>query len=247
MCKYFISSFFLGVIALNLYSQKKSISQSLKDSTRYKTGYGLRIGADISRPILSVFDKSYQGIELVGDYRILKNWYIATELGYEKETTFEEYTTSTSRGSFFRIGANYNAYKNWLDMNNEIFIGARYGFALFNQSLDNYTPNVNIGTTPLPGDLVNNTAPYFPSSTKYNVQKESGLISHWIEAQIGMKVETMKNLFLGAGFSYKIMINIDHQMNFKSLYSPGFNRVFESNTGFGFFYTISYLIPFVNK
>ncbi|MFQ3297909.1 MAG: hypothetical protein ACI921_001902, partial [Polaribacter sp.] len=29
--------------------------------------------------------------------------------------------------------------------------------------------------------------------------------------------------------------------------SPGFNRIFESNTGFGINYTISYLIPFSKK
>ena len=28
--------------------------------------------------------------------------------------------------------------------------------------------------------------------------------------------------------------------NFKTLYAPGFNRIFESGTGFGFNYTISY-------
>ncbi|SEB37894.1 hypothetical protein SAMN04489761_0290 [Tenacibaculum sp. MAR_2009_124] len=245
MCKFFISSIIVLVISFNSYSQKKTTQESVKDSITYKTGYGLRIGADISRPVLSLFDKSYSGLELVGDYRITKNWYLATELGYEKETTFEDFTTSTSQGSFIRIGANYNAYKNWLDMNNEIFIGGRYGFALFDHSLDSYTPNTTLGTSSLPGS--DNTTAYFPSNTITTPQKETGLMAHWAEIQIGMKVETMKNLFIGAGFSYKILISIDDQTGFKSLYSPGFNRIFESNTGFGFFYTISYLIPFVNK
>ena len=40
---------------------------------------------------------------------------------------------------------------------------------------------------------------------------------------------------------------LDHPDNFKSLYVPGFNRVFETETGFGFNYTISYIIPFFNK
>jgi hypothetical protein len=35
--------------------------------------------------------------------------------------------------------------------------------------------------------------------------------------------------------------------NFKSLYAPGFNRIFESGTGFGFNYTLTYLIPFQKK
>ncbi|WP_275316610.1 DUF6048 family protein [Tenacibaculum bernardetii] len=232
MYKYIIS-LCLIVIYANGYSQKKEISEAKKDSITYKTGYGLRLGVDISRPVLAIVDKSYSGLELVADYRVSKKWYLATELGYEEEITFEDFTKSTSKGSFIRLGANFNAYQNWLDMNNEIYVGMRYGFALFDQTLNSYQSNV--GST------------YFPSNTIETPIAETGLTAHWTEFQLGIKVETFKNLFLSAGFSYKIMLSLDDQKNFKTLYAPGFNRVFESNTGFGFNYTISYLIPFVNK
>ncbi|WNW02196.1 DUF6048 family protein [Tenacibaculum sp. HL-MS23] len=232
MYKYIIS-LCLIVIYANGYSQKKEISEAKKDSITYKTGYGLRLGVDISRPVLAIVDKSYSGLELVADYRVSKKWYLATELGYEEEITFEDFTKSTSKGSFIRLGANFNAYQNWLDMNNEIYVGMRYGFALFDQTLNSYQSNV--GST------------YFPSNTIETPITETGLTAHWTEFQLGIKVETFKNLFLSAGFSYKIMLSLDDQKNFKTLYAPGFNRVFESNTGFGFNYTISYLIPFVNK
>ena len=232
MYKYIISISLL-LFCVNGYAQKSDTATAKKDTIIYKTGYGLRLGVDISRPALSIFDKSYSGLEIVGDYRVSKNWYVATELGYEEEITFEDFTTSTSKGSFIRLGANYNAYKNWLDMNNEIYVGMRYGFALFDQTLNSYKPNVG--------------SPYFPSNTIQTPVTDTGLTAHWTELQLGIKVETFKNLFLSAGFSYKIMISIDDQENFKTLYAPGFNRVFESNTGFGFNYTISYLIPFVNK
>lgn len=246
MYKYFIS-LCLSFFCLSIQAQKKNDTKVKKDTITYKTGYGIRLGVDISKPVLAMVDKSYSGLELVGDYRIGKNWYLATELGYEKETTFEDFTTSTAKGSFIRLGANYNAYKNWLNMNNEIFIGGRYGFALFDHSLDAYTPNVTVGTNSLPGTSSSNTTPYFPAIPSSEARADTGLTAHWMEIQLGMKVETFKNLFLGAGFSYKIILSLDDQSNFKTLYTPGFNRVFESNTGFGFFYTISYLIPFVNK
>lgn len=236
MYKYIISLCLLFVY-INGFSQEKfqekAVSKIKKDSITYKTGYGLRLGIDISKPTLAIVDKSYSGLELVGDYRISKNWYLATELGYEKEITFEEFTTSTSKGSFIKLGANYNAYKNWLDMNNEIYVGFRYGLSLFDQTLNSY--KTNVGT------------PYFPSNTIKKPVTETGLTAHWAEIQLGIKVETFKNLFLSAGFSYKVMVSLADQKNFKTLYAPGFNRVFESNTGFGFNYTISYLIPFVNK
>ncbi|MCT4698625.1 DUF6048 family protein [Tenacibaculum haliotis] len=232
MYKYIIS-LCLVVIYANGYSQKKETSEAKKDSITYKTGYGLRLGVDISRPVLAIVDKSYSGLELVADYRISKKWYVATELGYEEEITFEDFTKSTSKGSFIRLGANFNAYQNWLDMNNEIYVGMRYGFALFDQTLNSY--KTNVGST------------YFPSNTIEAPITETGLTAHWTEFQLGIKVEVLKNLFLSGGFSYKVMLSLDDQKNFKTLYAPGFNRVFESNTGFGFNYTISYLIPFVNK
>ena len=232
MYKYIIS-ICLAFVCANGYSQKKEKTKAKKDTVTYKTGYGLRIGLDISRPTLALVDKSYSGLELVGDYRISKKWYIATELGYEDETTYEDFTNSTSKGSFMRVGVNFNAYQNWLDMNNEIYIGMRYGLAIFDHTLNSY--KTNVGNT------------YFPSNTITTPITETDLTAHWTEFQLGIKVETFKNLFLSAGFSYKIMLSVDDQKNFKSLYAPGFNRIFESNTGFGFNYTISYLIPFVNK
>ncbi|CAM1353741.1 DUF6048 family protein [Tenacibaculum insulae] len=232
MYKYIIS-ICLAFVCANGYSQKKEKTTAKKDTVTYKTGYGLRIGLDISRPALALVDKSYSGLELVGDYRISKKWYIATELGYEDETTYEDFTNSTAKGSFMRVGVNFNAYQNWLDMNNEIYIGMRYGLAIFDHTLNSY--KTNVGNT------------YFPSNTITTPITETDLTAHWTEFQLGIKVETFKNLFLSAGFSYKIMLSVDDQKNFKSLYAPGFNRIFESNTGFGFNYTISYLIPFVNK
>lgn len=241
MYKYFISLCFVFVF-VNGYSQintSKEETKEKKDTVRYKTGYGLRIGLDISKPGLAIIDKSYSGLELVGDYRVSKKWYIATELGFEDETTYEDFSSSSSKGSYIRLGANYNAYENWLDMNNEIYVGMRYGFAIFDHTLNSYQPNVSSGTENLP--------PYFPSNPVTMPMSDNGLTAHWTELQLGIKAETFKNLFIGFSFSYKIMLSIDDQKGFKTLYTPGFNRVFESSTGFGFNYTISYLIPFVNK
>lgn len=233
MLKYFTNILFLLAFTSSFAQKLTNSNTTEKDTITYKTVYGLRVGVDISKPGLSIFDKSYSGLEIVGDYRISKKWYLATELGYEEEITFEDFLQSTSKGSFIRLGVNYNAYNNWLDMNNEIFVGMRYGFALFDQTLNSYTPNVN------------NT--YFPSNTISTPRTDTGLTAHWAELQLGIKAETFKNLFVGFSFAYKVGISIDDQESFKTLYTPGFNRVFNSGTGFGFNYTISYLIPIVNK
>ena len=137
--------FFIITVSASAQQTNDSIP---KDSIIYKTNYGLRFGVDISKPIRSILQDYNSGIEIVGDYRISKKWYIAAELGNEEFTTNEDFTNSTSKWSYLNAWVNYNSYNNWLDMNNEIFIGFRYGFATFEQTLNSY--QINTGNTILP-------------------------------------------------------------------------------------------------
>ena len=239
MFKYFISICLLFVFTENFSQEQKkdSIISQEKDTVIFKTNYGLRLGMDISRPLFSSLYSNYNGLEIVADYRIKKNVYIAAEIGFEEKTSIEDYSNSTSKGNYIRLGLNYNAYDNWLDMNNEIFVGYRYGFSLFNQTLNNYTTNVS--------DMENGS--YFPAVLNTIGQASKTLNAHWSEFMIGVKAETLHNLFIGFSFSYKILMSVKDPENFKTLFSPGFNRIFESSTGFGINYTISYLIPFSKK
>jgi hypothetical protein len=239
MYKYFISICLLFVVAESFSQEQKkdTILSKEKDTLVYKTGYGLRLGIDISRPILASLDGGYAGYEILGDYRIKKNLYIAAEVGYEEKTSAEDYSNSTSKGNYIRLGVNLNAYNNWLDMNNEIFVGYRYGFSLFDQTLNSYTPNIS--------DAENEN--YFLADLNTISKTATNLNAHWSEFMIGLKAETFNNLFIGFSVSYKILMSVKEPEGFKSLFAPGFNRIFESNTGFGFNYSVSYLIPFSKK
>lgn len=239
MYKYFISIFMLFVLVDGFSQQPKdSLNPKTKDSIIYKTKYGLRLGVDLSKPILDAVNADYSGLEIVADYRIKKNLYIAVEAGFEEQTTNEfRVTNSTAKGNYARLGINYNVFKNWLDMNNEIYVGYRYGFAMFEQTLNSYTPNVS--------DPDNSN--YFLAQENLNSQTTTDLNAHWSELIIGFKVEVANNLFMGFSGSYKILMAVKDPNNFKTLYAPGFNRIFSTNTGFGFNYTISYQIPFLKK
>ena len=231
-----IFRFFISILLFFVFVDgfaQQTTEETKKDTIVYKTNYGLRLGVDISKPIRAVLQDFYSGLELVGDYRISKYWYAAAEIGTEEFTTKEDFTNSTSKGSYIRLGLNYNSYKNWLDMNNEIFVGFRYGFATFEQTLNSYQINT--------GNIL------FPTQTITTPIIEGGLTAHWSELQIGIRAELYNNLFMTVSGSYKIMISITDPENFKTHYAPGFNRVYASNTGFGFNYSISYLIPFRKK
>ncbi|MBL4938931.1 MAG: hypothetical protein JKY16_01345 [Lutibacter sp.] len=209
------------------------LSQQKQDTIKEIESYGIRVGIDINRPLNSFFQSDTKGLEFVGDIRVLRNYYAAVELGFLDKTTNEDYMNFTTKGSYIKAGFNYNAYKNWKGMNNEIYIGLRYGLSFFNQTLNSYTPNVN-GTYIIPSAL--------EPATEFN-----DLTAQWIEFVFGLKVETYKNLYLGVGVSFNNLINTTDPENFKNLHIPGFNRVFLNNKGIGFNYTLSYLIPIIKK
>ncbi|MBT6082842.1 MAG: hypothetical protein HOH06_07565, partial [Polaribacter sp.] len=104
MFKYIISICFLFfVVEGQAQEQQDELNiDSKTDSIIYKTAYGLRLGVDISKPIVAQFNNTYSGFELVGDYRLSKTFYAAIEMGFEEETTFEDYTNSTSEGNYIR-------------------------------------------------------------------------------------------------------------------------------------------------
>ena len=229
MTQQHIFLFFISILLT--VTAKSQVTQ--QDTIKNKEKYGLRIGVDLSKPINSFFETETKGLEIVSDFRVLRNYYAAVELGFLDKTTNENYLNFTTKGTYIKAGFNYNAYKNWIGMNNEIYIGLRYGFSFFNQTLNSYTPNV-YGTYFIPETLVSNT-------------EFKDLTAHWVEFVFGMKVETFNNLFIGVNISFNNLISTTDPDNFKNLQVPGFNRVFLNNKGVGFNYTLSYLIPIFKK
>lgn len=224
--KYIISFlFFLGTVSL--FSQEKEI-----DTAKYKDRYGLRVGIDLFNPVYALFDDNRKGLEIVADYRILKRFWIAGELGYMDNTTREDHFTFTTNGSYIKVGADFNAYKNALGMENMIVVGMRYGVSIFDQTVNEYTINSD---------------PYLPIHTNDIPIVYNNLNAHWIEFSLGLKVEVLHNVYMGVAFSGKHIITTKNPDNFKNLFIPGFNRVYVNDFGFGINYTISYLIPFYRK
>jgi hypothetical protein len=228
MTQRYILIFFISI----LFSFS-AIAQQEQDTIKTKVSYGIRVGVDISKPIISFIDTDSRGLELTGDIKVAKNYYAAIELGYEDALKTEDYLNFTAKGSFMKVGVNYNAYENWKGMNNEIYIGVRYAFSLFSKTLNSYTPNAS-GT-------------YFAAEEITPNTEFKDLNAHWFEFIFGMKVETFKNLYLGAQFSIKKILSTKEPENFKNLYIPGFNQVSLNNLGVGFNYTLSYNIPIISK
>lgn len=195
-----------------------------------KERYGLRLGADLFKLTRSFYDKNYQGLELVGDYRLTRKHYLAAEIGNENKTVDNEQLNFTTKGSYVKVGFDYNGYENWLNMENQIYIGLRYGFSTFSQTLNSYT--------------IYDTNQYFGSSQLIaSGQQFDGLSAQWLEVVAGVKAEVFSNVFVGFSFRINRLFSQKQPDNFENLYIPGFNRTYNGDFGVGFNYTVSYFIP----
>lgn len=209
-------------------------AQTVQDTVPYKERFGLRIGIDLSKPVRSFLEEDYRGLELMGDYRVYKDYYLAAEIGNEQLPFKTDNLEVTANGSYIKLGADYNAYDNWAGMENVIFVGIRYGFATFSQTLEQYSIYTR--------DQV------FPRNTIEEDFETSGLTASWAELIIGMKVELLHNLYVGANVQLKRRVTQSTPSNFDNLAIPGFNRTYDdSSFGVGFGYNISYLIPLYKK
>ena len=231
MYRYF-SSFIL--IVLLSFSGIAQQNEPAKDTVQYKEKFGIRAGIDLSKPLRTLLDDNYSGLELVGDYRVYKNYYIAAELGTEKRTFIGDNIETFTNGSYIKVGGDYNAYENWKEMQNAIFIGVRYGFATFSQTLDQYQ--------------IYTSSDYYGPDIREDNTETTGLTASWAEVMIGIKVEVLNNLFLSANVQLKRRIGQNSPSNFDNLAIPGFGRTYDSGEfGAGYGYSISYLIPFYKK
>ncbi|MFN3136489.1 MAG: DUF6048 family protein [Allomuricauda sp.] len=241
MSRYFTKILF-GLMPFFALAQSEPIDLSQKDTVEYKEKYGLRVGADISKLVLSFADEDYTGLELVGDYRLTQKLYLAAEIGNETKkqdetllnTLLYDYETS---GSYIKAGVDVNTYTNWYGMNNAITIGGRYAFASFTQTLNDYSlyeTNQFFNEEFLPGENPN--------------REFSGLSASWLEFVVGAKVELFANIFVGMSARLGFLITNTEDEQFPNLWIPGFNKVTDgSNFGVNYNYSISYFIPLYKK
>lgn len=226
--------FFISFLVLVPLSNAQTTLETTNDTLVHKEKFGLRVGIDLFKPARTLFDKNYTGFEIMGDYRVYKDYYVALELGNEQKTTFDDNLTSKGEGSYFKIGIDYNAHNNWAGLNNMIFSGLRYGFSNFSQELIEY----QIATT----------APFFPADIRTEPILYEGLNVHWAELIVGLKTEIINNLYLSINLQLKHRVSEKKPENFDNLFIPGFGRTYEnSKFGAGFGYGISYLIPIVKR
>ena len=220
-----------------VFSQTESeLNDSLTTKNKILNINKIRFGFDVFKPIKSSSEGDNLNYEIVGDLQITDNLYLAAEYGLIDRLIEDENINFNSNGSFLRFGFDYNMFKNWVGMDNAIFVGLRYGSSNFSNKIVSYN--------------VRNSDAYFSNFVDNNYQTidHSNLTGSWLEIVAGVKVETFNNVYLGFSLRLNKLLSTEKPENFDNLFIPGFNKVTDENTfGSGFNYTLTYSIPLSKK
>lgn len=228
------------------YLEAQELQESALDSkkmendsvtTKFLFAYNLRVGVDLSRPLLGLNNQDYTGFELVGDLRISDKLYIATEIGNENKTIQSEQINFTTSGSYLKFGIDYNMYSNPTGVNNQIYCGFRIGNSAHSQTVNNY--------------VVWNLNRFWPEENSTNTNatvKHESLSASWLEIIAGIKTQILKNVYMGFSLRLTILLADQTPQNFDNLFIPGYNRKTDDNNyGTAYNYTMSYSLPLFKK
>jgi hypothetical protein len=206
-----------------------------KDTTKvlYPERYGLRLGIDLHKIARTFYEKDYRGLEVVGDYRLTKKFYVAGEIGNEDKTIDDDRLNFTTKGTYFKVGFDYNSFENWLDMENMIYVGMRYGVSSFSHTLNTYK--------------IYDPTNYYGETIITSGAKFDNLNASWVEVIGGIKAELFNNLYLGFSVRLNYLVSNKKPADFDNLFIPGYNRTYDGKFGGGFNYTLSYFIPIYKK
>ncbi len=231
------SKYYGLLVGLLLGCSGAAFGQTEADSvSRPKTDYrpsSLRIGVsanDLVRTITNNRDARYHGqvdiafgrFMLVGEYGVAE-----TTLEFNPDRTALPFTYE-GEGSFFRVGVDVNLLKNRetgrYDVEDGILLfGLRYARASIDDRLQFEEADPFWGTTII-------------------TQQNEGLSAGWVEMTAGVKVEIIKNIFLGYNLRFKFARGFSDDPELFPYYIPGFGRS-DREEQFGFDYYVFYRFP----
>jgi len=189
--------------------------------------YGLRLGVDIARVAYFFNDPSELGLEFSADFEVYPNFYACFEGGYNQTEIQNDYYTYGLSGKYFRIGVDHNFLKTDVKPDyNSIYGGLRYGYSQFDHSFTNADiPSAVYGESSFSGEYLLN--------------------AHWIGLTGGIKVQVLKNFYLGWSIQYNFLLSkYDGQPD--PILIPGYGHV-DENKSFTVHYSLFYTIPFFKK
>lgn len=175
----------------------------------------LRIGVNVSRPLMLIPEPSRFSIEAVADINIGPEYFIVAESGFAIRDLDEPTYQLIEKGLFLRIGADKNFYK---EFNDVVALGARLGFSSYERS----SPFISVESD------------YWDEYS--GSLKSESFFRKWAEIVIVLKTELFNNFFIGWNLRGKLLLFDNEDKHMNERYIPGFGSgTTKSAAGFDFY------------
>jgi len=189
---------------------------------------GPRFGFDVSGLVWQFVEPGQLALSAWADFEVMPAIYAAAEIGRLEVERNQDLFDYSSSGYYAKIGADYNFLQQRLTSVAEydmIYGGLRFAGAQYSHQAsdvmiqDDFWGNYTIQGRP-----------------KYTMN------AYWTELVAGLRVEALKNLFLGWSIRAQLMLYKQKDSQLDTRMIPGFGKG-EQNTSLSFTYSISYRIP----
>lgn len=216
----FSFSFLLVLSSFSLFAQTDSTAVEMPPVIAAKRQ--LRIGVDISRPVMNAVYKNRYSYEAAVDYFLPKELYLVAEGGFGGSSLDYEDLHYTSSNSFFKIGIDKSMLQRLFPSDWDfLFVGVRYGVALIQRNEAGFRTE-----DPVWGS----TSGVLPSKS---------LTAHWAELTGGLRVELLKGFFAGYTVRGKFLISQSAFRDLPPYFIAGYGKG-EKNTAFDFNFYLQY-------
>lgn len=183
---------------------------------------GIRLGTDLISLIKTNTQKNFSGWELNGDVDFA-NYFAVLDIGSWSRDFVMPNGEYQNSGTYFRIGADVNFLRKDPD-HNMFFLGVRYGFSSFHESLTYHE------TLPLYG--------YVPHTVS-----NPSVTGNWAELTTGLRVKVWKQFWVGYTARMKFAATTKGQTPDMSPYDmPGYGPV-QQAPWWGFNYQVFWRFP----
>ncbi len=226
ICKFFISILLcVGIYTVNAQVVSKTDTNTVKKN-KINIIKDLRVEIDIAPIITTLLSKgdtySFEGAVQT---TLFHKYFPVVEFGFAgADRNSSENVNFTTNGGFMRLGTDFSVMKQKtksIKNQNYFLIGGRLGFSAFNYSMTNL--------------IINDE--YWGESKTYNFT-DLPATKLWFEIVAGVRVEIVKNIYMGWSIRNKRMLTNDKDGKFSPWYVPGFG--INSTSIWGVNYALGY-------
>jgi hypothetical protein len=214
--------FFLVAFAIQTASAQVDTAKPNAISGVKPAQHQLRIGIDLTRPVMGMINSNRHSFDIMVDYSLPKEVYAVFETGFGGSDIDYPDLKYTSSNSFFKLGIDRSMLQRMFPQDWDLlFVGLRYGVGFIKRSEATFVTE---------DDLWGTTTGTIPSKN---------MTAHWAELTAGLRVELFKGFFTGYTIRAKFLLNQGPFRELPPAYIAGYGKA-EKNSVFDFNFYLQY-------